>query len=92
MIKGISRRVVVVKSPDTRLFEQAIFILRDDVLNQKGTSADDIMKEACRVADQYVRRTHRYRHGIKWLSAVCYVVAGAALTAMVWFLVLSAGL
>ncbi len=91
MIKGISRRVVVVKSPDTRLFEQAIFILRDDVLNKTGTSADDIMKEACLVADQYVRRTRRYKRSGKWLSAFLYVVAGAALTAMVWFIVLSAG-
>ena len=30
MVKGISRRVVVVDSPDQRFFEQAIFILRSD--------------------------------------------------------------
>ena len=28
MVKGVSRRVIVVKSPDPRLFEQAIFLLR----------------------------------------------------------------
>lgn len=30
MVKGISRRVVVVDSPDQRFFEQAIFIVRND--------------------------------------------------------------
>ena len=30
MVKGISRRVVVLDSPDQRYFEQAIFIVRND--------------------------------------------------------------
>ena len=30
MVKGISRRVIVVDSPDPQIFEQAIFILRTD--------------------------------------------------------------
>ena len=29
MVKGVSRQVIVVRPPDTKLFEQAIFILRD---------------------------------------------------------------
>ena len=32
MIKGINRQVIVVKSPDPRLFEEAIFLLREDAL------------------------------------------------------------
>ena len=30
MVKGVSRRVIVVKSPDPRLFEEAIFIVKKD--------------------------------------------------------------
>ena len=30
MVKGISRQVIVVHSPDPKLFEQAIFILKED--------------------------------------------------------------
>ena len=30
MVKGISRQVIVVHSPEPKLFEQAIFILRVD--------------------------------------------------------------
>ena len=29
MVKGVSRQVIVVRPPDTKLFEQAIFLLRD---------------------------------------------------------------
>ena len=32
MVKGISRRVVVVDSPDQRFFEQAIFVVRNDAV------------------------------------------------------------
>ena len=32
MVKGISRQVIVVHSPDPKLFEQAIFILKDNAV------------------------------------------------------------
>ena len=32
MVKGVTRQVVVVKSPDPKLFEQAIFLLREEAL------------------------------------------------------------
>ena len=41
MVKGVSRRIVVVRAPEQRLFEEAIFILRDDAM-QKGVTEDDI--------------------------------------------------
>ena len=30
MVKGVSRQVILVRPPEPKLFEQAIFILRDD--------------------------------------------------------------
>ena len=39
MVKGTSRRVIVVDSPDTELFEQAIFIVRNDAMNRNGVTA-----------------------------------------------------
>ena len=39
MVKGTSRRVIVVDSPDTELFEQAIFIVRNDAMNRNGRTA-----------------------------------------------------
>ena len=34
MVKGISRQVIVVHSPDPKLFEQAIFILKDNAVGE----------------------------------------------------------
>ena len=49
MVKGISRRVVVVDSPDQRFFEQAIFIVRNDAAGE-GVTARELVEEARRVA------------------------------------------
>ena len=45
MVKGISRRVVVVDSPDQRFFEQAIFIVRNDAAGE-GVTARELVEEA----------------------------------------------
>ena len=47
MVKGISRRVIVVDSPDPKLFEQAIFIIRNDALTKEGVSPQQVLGEAC---------------------------------------------
>lgn len=57
MVKGTSRRVIVVDSPDKHLFEQAIFIVRNDAAHS-GVSAQQLVEEAYRVAKNYTR-THR---------------------------------
>ena len=49
MVKGISRRIVVVDAPDEKLFEQAIFIVRHDAF-QEGVTAGALVQEARRVA------------------------------------------
>ena len=50
MVKGTSRRVVVVDSPDPKLFEQAIFIVKNDAFSQEGVTSQQILGEACRIA------------------------------------------
>ena len=45
MVKGVTRQVIVVQSPDRKLFEQAIFILRDDIQRQEITD-EMLLKEA----------------------------------------------
>ena len=59
MIKGIGKRVVVVKSPDPRIFEEAIFIIREDFFNRSEKSQDEIIKEAERAADSYLKSIKR---------------------------------
>ena len=52
MVKGISRQVIVVHSPDPKLFEQAIFIVRNDAAG-KGVTSRELVEEARRVARDY---------------------------------------
>lgn len=45
MVKGISRRVVVVDAPEHRFFEQAIFIVRNDAAGE-GITSRELVEEA----------------------------------------------
>lgn len=54
MVKGTNRHVIVVRSPDPQVFEEAIFVLRDEYV--KGRSADQVMEEARKAAADYLRQ------------------------------------
>lgn len=56
MVKGISKQVIVVKGPANSMFDQAIFILKEDAL-ASSVNSENILREACSVADEYVK-TH----------------------------------
>ncbi len=77
MVKGVSRRVIVVKTPDRRLFEQAIFIVKEDAFSKEGVTADQILAEAQRVADGYVRRNSPIRKTLHRIPAPAYAAVGA---------------
>lgn len=78
MVKGVSRQVIVVKSPEPNLFEQAIFILREDA-PREGITDEMLLREAQTAA--------RAAHNPKWLaSGPLWACAGAASTGLVWLL------
>ena len=58
MIKGISKQVIVVNPPDKKLFEQAIFILRNDAVEQ-GVTDEMLLKEAQQAIRSPVGRKKR---------------------------------
>lgn len=64
MVKGVTKQVVVVRCPDTKYFDQAIFMVRDGMLEEEGRSPEQVLEEACRVADSYIRQNvdHRRRY------------------------------
>lgn len=81
MVKGISRQVIVVDSPDKKLFEQAIFILKEDALNDGGVTDEALMKEANRLIRLGAARNRESKlHGSLWAAL------GAAATGAVWLL------
>ena len=84
MVKGISRRVVVVDSPDQRFFEQAIFIVRNDAAGE-GVTARELVEEARRVARNYAGGDHgRLSRIWRDLSPAVYTLMGAAGIGLVW--------
>lgn len=92
MVKGISRRVIVVRSPDPRFFDEAIFLMKEDALNAEGVTADQVVAEARQVAAGYLRRNadgfRQQRMHLKELPGWLYFVLGAGAVGLVW-LVLS---
>ena len=45
-VKGTSRRVVVVPAEPETVFEQIIYVVRDDALSAGGVSAEDVLRDA----------------------------------------------
>jgi hypothetical protein len=82
MVKGISKRVVVVRSPGNGMFEQAIFIVKGEG-EASGCTADDIIKEACTAAETYSKK-NRKKNFLSELPAPVFALFGAIGTAIVW--------
>ena len=85
MVKGISRRVVVVDSPDQRFFEQAIFIVRNDA-GGEGVTARELVEEARRVARGYTGAS-RLSRAWRELNPLVYTLIGAGSIGRVWLIV-----
>ena len=83
MVKGVSRQVIVVKEPDPRFFEQAIFILKEGAFG-RGVTADEVVREARRVADGYVRRHAGVGRLWRRIPAPAYAAAGALCATVCW--------
>ena len=82
MIKGISRQVIVVRSPDRRFFEEAIFIVREGTVGSRGVTADQIVAQARQVADSYIRQQRS-----RWYERVprpAWAAVGALLSTGLW--------
>lgn len=82
MVKGTSRQVIVVQSPEPKLFEQAIFILNDNAVGE-GITDEALLKEArqaIRGTDKAGTKRHFYLYGAVWASG------GAMVTALIWLL------
>lgn len=81
MVKGISRQVIVVHSPDQKLFDQAIFILRDDAVKE-GITDEMLLKSAnkllCSASPN--RKIPLTSYGAVWACA------GALVTGIAWLI------
>ena len=81
MVKGLTRRVVVVKSPNKQLFEEAVFFLCDNA--DRGVSGAQIVAEAQAIADGFTRDSFRKSNN-KHLRAVLWALLGAFTASLAW--------
>ena len=81
MVKGISRQVIVVQAPEPKLFDQAIFILKENM--GEGITDEALLKEAQRViqgSEKGVRKRHIWLYGAFWAAA------GTLTTGLAWLM------
>lgn len=83
MVKGINRQVIVVKSPDPKLFEQAIFLLREDAAGN-GVNPEQIIRQAQQAANDYLRRNSVCGGHSPRLPRPFWGVVGACVASAVW--------
>ena len=84
MVKGITRQVILVKSPDPRLFEEAIFIVKEEALAREGVSADKVLREARQAANGYLKQGRAWNRRHLELPAPLWGALGAALASAGW--------
>ena len=79
MVKGVSRQVIVVRSPDPAMFEQAIFILKDEAVGKEGVTDEALLREA----NKLIRGPYK---GMRKVSGPVWACAGAGMTGVLWLL------
>ena len=75
MVKGISRQVLVVRGAEPKLFEQAIFILKD---NAPAVTEAALLKEAERLIQTGDSKRRLRHYGAFWAAL------GASATGLAW--------
>ena len=87
MVKGTTRQVILVKSPDPKLFEEAIFIVKEEALSREGVDADQVIRQARQAADGYLKGSRMWNRGLRGaprLEGPLWGAGGAALASLLW--------
>ena len=79
MVKGTTRQVIVVRSPDPKLFEQAIFLLKEDAMEKHGLGEREILEQARRICcSELPKKKPRRPHSPAfWLGLGAFPVAAS---------------
>ncbi len=85
MVKGMSRRVVVIDSPEPNFFEQAIFIVKNDAFSP-GVSEREIVDEARSVVKSYLGGTKPSPKRAGKKISLLSLLLGAGGISLVWAL------
>lgn len=86
VVKGLTRKVIIVKSPDPKIFEQAIFIVRDDYLSTQGVGQKELLRQAREAANDYAGNPGGKCGRIR-VPPVALTVLGAGAASAIWMAV-----
>ena len=75
----------MIKSPDPRLFDEAIFIVRDEAARRPGVTTEELLREARDVAESFVRKRQGARQSLPWWV---WSAVGAGAMGLTWVLTL----
>lgn len=85
MIKGAQKQMIVVRTGDSRYFDEAYFVLRREVKPRRGTR-DEMLKEANRILEEsgidLPRRKKLPRGPLLFLAGILCGVAVAVLACL----------
>lgn len=87
VVKGTNRRVIVVKSPDPRIFDEAIFVIKEEYM-KRGGSMEQMLEEARRAAGEYLKKNtspRKFSLPGKGRSTL-FAAAGAVMAGLAWVL------
>ncbi len=89
MVKGITKQVILVKSPDPKLFEEAIFIVKEEALAKEGLDADQVIRQARQAADCYLKGNRNWKRTLQktsLLSGLLWCATGGVLASGIWMI------
>lgn len=78
MVKGIARQVIIVKNSGSEMFDQAIFLVRDDLVAKGGITEESLLKEARQVCKSQPEATI--------VRNLIFSALGAAVVGLIWVL------
>lgn len=86
VVKGVSKRVIVVKSPEPKVFEEAIFIVREDYMKSAGISRSQLLEQAKQAAGVMTAKGKKRTLPPALIALVSSLLGSGAAAALIYFL------
>ena len=86
VVKGVAKRVIVVKSPDPKVFEEAIFIVREDYMKTAGVTRSQLLSEAKQAAGVYTGSLSGGSIPTALVAALSTLLGSGAAAAIMYFI------
>ncbi len=87
MIKGAQKQMIVLRTGNSRYFDEAYFVLRKEI-QAKQESKDDMLREANRILEESALHRTSQKKNRTWLFFGIGIILGAAIGGILIFLLL----